>query len=139
MRYLLDTCVISELVSPHQNPKVIKWIMEKDEFDLFLSVLTIGEIHKGIAKLPNSKKKKTLTHWIESDLKKRFSGRIIDITENIAVQWGIMQGKFEKIGKKLPVIDGLIAASAIEAKLTVVTRNIKDIENLGAKIFNPWE
>ena len=139
MKYLLDTCVISELVSPRQNEKVVKWIQEKEENDLFLSVLTIGEIYKGIAKLPDSKKKRSLLKWVEDDLKKRFKGRILDITEEIAGQWGEMQGESEKKGRKMPVIDGLIAATAIEENLTVVTRNTKDIENSGAMIINPWE
>ncbi|MCU0288901.1 MAG: type II toxin-antitoxin system VapC family toxin [Acidobacteria bacterium] len=139
MKYLLDTCVISELVTPYPNEKVIKWLEERKENDLFLSVLTIGEIHKGIAKLPDSKKKRVLIKWVEDDLKKRFMGRVLEITEAIAIQWGDILGDSEKKGKKMSVIDGLIAASAIEEGLTVVTRNIKDIKNSGARIINPWE
>jgi predicted nucleic acid-binding protein len=139
LKYLLDTCVISALIKPHQNEKVVKWIQEKEEDDLFLSVLTIGEIHKGIAKLPESKKKRSLSKWVEEDLKKRFSGRVLDITEEIAIQWGEIQGESEKKGKKMPVIDSLIAAAAIKEDLTVVTRNTKDMENSGCKIINPWE
>jgi predicted nucleic acid-binding protein len=139
LKYLLDTCVISELVTPYPNEKVIKWLEERKENDLFLSVLTIGEIHKGIAKLPDSKKKRVLIKWVEDDLKKRFMGRVLEITEAIAIQWGDILGDSEKKGKKMSVIDGLIAASAIEEGLTVVTRNIKDIKNSGARIINPWE
>lgn len=139
MKYLLDTCIISALIKPHQNEKVVEWIQEKEENDLFLSVLTIGEIHKGIAKLPESKKKKSLIKWVEEDLKKRFAGRILDINEEIAIQWGEIQGESEKKGKKMPVIDSLIAAAAIKEDLTVVTRNTKDMENSGCKIINPWE
>lgn len=139
MKYLLDTCVISELVTPHPNENVLKWLQEREENDLFLSVLTIGEIHKGIARLPDSKKKKSLSKWVEDDLKKRFAGRVLDITEDIAIQWGEILGKSEKRGKSIPVIDCLIAASAIEEDMTVVTRNIKDMENTGAKLINPWE
>lgn len=139
MRYLLDTCVISELVTPQPNENVLTWLQEKEENDLLLSVLTIGEIHKGIARLPDSKKKKSLIKWVEEDLKKRFAGRILDVTEDIAIQWGEILGESEKKGKKIPVIDCLIAASAIEENLTVVTRNIKDMENSGAKLINPWD
>ncbi len=138
MKYLLDTCVISEFVNPHQNEKVVEWLLEKDEKDFFLSALTIGEIHKGIAKLPDSKKKRALANWVENDLKNRFAGRILDITEDIAIRWGVMQGTSERKGIKFPVIDCLIAASAIEENLTVVTRNTKDINATGAKIINPW-
>jgi predicted nucleic acid-binding protein len=139
LKYLLDTCVISALIRPHQNETVVKWIQEKEENDLFLSVLTIGEIHKGIAKLPGSKKKRALIKWVEEDLKKRFAGRLLDITEEIAIQWGEIQGESEKKGKRMPVIDSLIAAAAIKEDLTVVTRNTKDMENSGCKIINPWE
>jgi toxin FitB len=139
LKYLLDTCVISELVNPHKDERAIKWLLEQEENDLYLSVLTIGEIHKGITKLPNSKRKRLLIEWVENDLKERFAGRVLDITEDIAIQWGVIQGKLEKKGKKLPVIDGLIAASAIEDDLIVVTRNTKDIEIPGVKVINPWE
>jgi predicted nucleic acid-binding protein len=139
LKYLLDTCVISELVTPHPDEKVLLWLQEREENDLFLSVLTIGEIHKGIAKLPDSKKKRSLIKWVEDDLKKRFAGRVLDITEDIAIKWGEILGESEKKGKKIPVIDGLISASAIAEDLTVVTRNIKDMENTGAKLINPWE
>lgn len=139
MKYLLDTCVISELVTPHPNENVLKWLREREENDLFLSVLTIGEIQKGISRLPDSKKKKSLVKWVEDDLKKRFSGRVLDVTEDIAIQWGKILGESEKKGKKIPVIDCLIAASAIEENLTVVTRNIKDMEDTGARLLNPWE
>lgn len=76
---------------------------------------------------------------MNDDLKKRFAGRIIEITEEIATSWGKVQGKAEKEGKKMPVLDSLIAATAIKNNLTVVTRNIKDIENSGCQSINPWE
>jgi toxin FitB len=80
-----------------------------------------------------------LAQWVENDLKKRFEGRIIDVNENIATTWGDLQGRLETVGKKISVIDGLIAASAIVEDMTVVTRNIKDIEQSGCNIVNPWE
>lgn len=139
MKYLLDTCIISELVKPQINEKVIKWLLGKNENDLFLSVLTIGEIYKGISRLPDSKKRRKLQKWVEEDLINRFEGRILDITLEIAIYWGKQQGELEKKGIKIPVIDGLLAASAVIEKLIFVTRNTKDLENSGAKLINPWE
>lgn len=139
MKYLLDTCIISEFTKPSPEPKVVDLISFENEENLFLSVLTLGEIHKGIAKLPDSKKKKELANWVETDLKKRFAGRIIKITEEIACHWGDILGQSEKAGRKIPVIDGLLAATAIKKGLTLVTRNIKDVVNCGCKILNPWE
>ena len=139
MKYLLDTCVISELIKPVKNNKVVKWIKSRKEDSLFISVLTIGEIHKGILKLPDSTKKESLRAWVDNDLKKRFAGRMLEITEKIAIFWGEIQATSESEGKKMPVIDSLIAATAIKNNLTVVTRNTKDIENSGCKSINPWE
>ena len=139
MKYLLDTCVISELINQYRNEKVLAWINNKDEDSLFISVLTLGEIRKGIAKLPDSKKKRILTDWVETDLKQRFKERTLDITEDIAGCWGNILGESEKKGRKLPVIDTLIAATAITENLTVATRNIKDIKDSGCKLVNPWE
>ncbi|MGD2086709.1 MAG: type II toxin-antitoxin system VapC family toxin [Candidatus Aminicenantes bacterium] len=139
MKYLLDTCVISELIKKEKNSKVVKWIKKRKESSLFISVLTVGEIQKGISKLPDSHKKEYLKTWIDNDLKKRFSGRILEITEEIATSWGEIQAKSESEGKKMPAIDSLIAATAIKNNLTVVTRNEKDIENSGCKSINPWE
>ena len=139
MKYLLDTCVISELIKKEKNNKVVKWIKKRRESSLFISVLTVGEIQKGISKLPDSHKKEYLKTWIDNDLKKRFAGRILEITEEIATSWGEIQAKSESEGKKMPAIDSLIAATAIKNNLTVVTRNEKDIENSGCKSINPWE
>lgn len=139
MKYLLDTCVISELIKPGKNNKIVEWMQSKEENSLFISVLTIGEIHKGISKLPDSRRKESLRTWVDNDLKKRFAGRILEISEKIATIWGEIQAKSEKDGKKMPVIDSLIAAAAIKNNLTVVTRNVKDIENSGCRSINPWE
>jgi len=100
LKYLLDTCVISELIKPEKDTNVVEWMQNKEENSLFISVLTIGEIHKGIAKLPDSPKKQSIQEWVNDDLKKRFAGRIIGITEKIATSWGKIQGKAEKEGKK---------------------------------------
>jgi len=139
LNYLLDTCVVSELIKPKNDKNVLSWFKGKNEECIFISVLTFGELFKGITKLPDSKKKELLHDWVENDLKQRFSGRVLEITEEIAIRWGKIAGDCEKKGLQVPVIDGLIAATAIEEDLTVVTRNIKDIEFTGCKYVDPWE
>jgi len=131
--------VISELAKTQGDENVLDWIKNTGESSLFLSVLTIGEIHKGIAKLPDSKRKLELRFWVDNDLKKRFKGRIIDITQEIAIKWGDIQGEAENIGKKMPVIDSLLAASALVNNFTLVTRNVRNVETSGCDVLNLWE
>lgn len=139
MKYLLDTCVISELIKPTPNPNIIAWINDRPESWLFLSVLTIGEIRKGIAKLPDSVKKTTLQTWLDHDLRQRFNRRILDITEEVAKRWGEIQAAAEQRGVKMPIIDSLIAATGLVYDLMVVTRNTTDMANSGVKLLNLWE
>jgi predicted nucleic acid-binding protein len=139
MRYLLDTCVISELAKPEPNEKVVSWATQNDEENFYLSTLTFGELHKGISKLPPSKRKENLLQWVEHDLKDRFKTRIIDITLKVAKQWGETQGISESQGRPMPAIDGLVAATGLTHDLTVVTRNIADMQQSGVTLLNPWE
>ena len=138
MNYLLDTCVISELIKPRPDKKVIRWIDGVDERKLFLSVLTLGELEKGIARLPESARKEDLRRWLEQDLAARFAGRIIPIDAAVAAAWGRMQGAAELVGVRLPVIDALMAASAQVCRMSVVTRNVADLERCGTTVINPW-
>ena len=138
MKYLLDTCLISELVKKEPNSAVVSWLEEQDEQCLFLSVLTLGELQKGISKLPVGARKDELQAWAEHDLVERFSGRIIDLDLETALLWGNLQGESELQGERLPVMDSLIAATATAHGLVVVTRNIKDMERCRAKVCNPW-
>lgn len=139
MNFLLDTCVISELIKKQPDPKVVKWVADIDEASLFISVLSIGELHKGIEKLPESKKKDILHKWINNDLMERFKNKIIDFDLQTANIWGKIQAKSELLGQTLPAIDALIAATGISYDLIVVTRNIKDMEISGVSLLNPWE
>jgi len=138
VKYLLDTCLISELVKKEPNSAVVSWLEEQDEQCLFLSVLTLGELQKGISKLPVGARKDELQAWAEHDLVERFSGRIIDLDLETALLWGNLQGESELQGERLPVMDSLIAATATAHGLVVVTRNIKDMERCRAKVCNPW-
>ena len=139
MKYLLDTCVISELIKKNPSQKVIKWVTKIEENNLFISVFTVGEIHKGIDKLPASKKKEQLHKWVNYDLKERFKDRIIDFDPLTATTWGKVQAESESAGKAMPAIDGQIAATGISYDFTVVTRNTTDMEITGVSLFNPWK
>ena len=123
MKYLLDTCVLSELVKKKPDQRVIEWISDIEESKLFISALTIGEIHKGIEKMSNNGRRKVLSQWVDEDLQERFRGRIIPFDLQVAAVWGKMQAKAEMSGKTMPIIDGMIVATAIRHSLAVVTRN----------------
>ena len=138
MTYLLDTCVISELVKPRPDVNVVRWVDSVDERKLFLSVLTVGELEKGIAKLQESSRKSDLREWLVHDLVERFSERILPVDAAVAVAWGRIQGEAERGGMKLPVIDSLLAATAEIHRLTLATRNVADFDRCGATVFNPW-
>ncbi len=138
MNYLLDTCLISELAKSKPNEKVVDWVLSENETSFYISVLTFGELHKGVEKLPESKKKEELRIWIEDELKNRFQSRIISIDMRVSILWGKIQCFAEKNGKPMPAIDSLIAATGIAYDLTVVTRNVADMEQSGVKLHNPW-
>jgi predicted nucleic acid-binding protein len=139
MKYLLDTCVISELVKTKPNKKVVSWITGNDEANFYLCSLTFGELYKGVSKLPDSKRKKKLYLWIEQDLKERFAEKILDIDLAVATTWGEIQGASESAGSPMPAIDGLIAATGLANDLTVVTRNTTDMLQSGVPLLNPWD
>jgi toxin FitB len=140
VKYLLDTCLISELIKKEPDPRVLRWLSTVDEKALYLSALTIGEIQKGISKLTDDEKKKQkLQAWVDNDLALRFEDRVLDIDREVAGAWGVLQGTAEKRGEKLPVMDSLIAATASVHHLAVVTRNAVDLERCGANVLNPWE
>jgi len=138
MNYLLDTCLISELAKSKPDQRVVDWILSENETNFYISVLTFGELHKGVEKLPESKKKEELRIWIADELKNRFQNRVIGIDMRVSILWGKIQCFAEKNGKSMPVIDSLIAATGIAYDLTVVTRNVTDVEQSGVKLFNPW-
>ena len=118
---------------------MVSWLDEQDEQTLFLSVLTLGELQKGVSKLTDSAKKDELQAWVSLDLVERFTGRILDIDPEAALCWGKLQGVAEQTGEKLPVMDSLIAATALAHGLVVVTRNVKDMERCGVRVCNPWD
>jgi toxin FitB len=138
VKYLLDTNVVSELISRQPNAKVVAWVDALDAADVYLSVLTLGELRKGIEKLPPSQRKEEISAWLNSDLLPRFAGNLVEISADVALVWGELTGRLEREGRPMPAIDSLIAASALAGKLTLVTRNETDFEHAGGDVVNPW-
>jgi toxin FitB len=137
--FLLDTNCISELVQPRPEPLVLHWIDAADEESLYLSVLTLGEIRKGIASRTQGKRKAQLDTWLEADLQSRFSGRILPIDAAVANRWGLLSAHAKRQGTPIPVVDGLLAATALHHNLTVVSRNVSDFVNAQVQVLNPWK
>lgn len=137
--FLLDTNIISELVKPKPEANVTEWVENTDESLLYLSVLTLGEIRRGIAALPQSRRRATLEAWLDKELRARFEGRILVIDQEVADRWGLLTAAARNSGIVLPVIDGLLAATALEHNLTLVTRDTGQIPSMGVAVFNPWE
>ena len=138
MKYLLDTCVISELVAKRPDPRVTAWIDSIDSETAFLSAITLGEIRKGIEKLPDSDRKSTLQAWLRDELSIMFSGRVLSIDTPVAIRWGELTGALESRGKKMAAIDSLIAATALHHHCRLVTRNEDDFKHSGIALLNPW-
>ena len=138
MKYLFDTCVVSELISKKPNDAVLEWISQQDERRVYLSVITLGEIRHGIEKLPESRRKSSLVKWLENELMVRFKGRMLAVDVNVMMQWGKVVAQLERIGRPMPVMDSLVVAVALEHELCLVTRNEKDFENVDLPIVNPW-
>jgi predicted nucleic acid-binding protein len=138
-KYLVDTNVSSELSRERPEPKVLAFIANADQATLFLSVMTVGEILKGINNLPSSKKRSDLQSWLDNDVRPWFAGRILPVTEGIAARWASLSALSKLRGQPLAVVDGLIAATALEHDLTLATRNVRDFTGFGIPLINPWE
>lgn len=138
MNYVLDTNVVSELVAREPNAAVVEWIDHLDPETVYLSVITIGELRKGIEKLAPSRRKDQLARWLNDDLLLRFAGKTVDITSRVMMVWGELTGRLERDGKTMPAIGSLLAASVLAGEFTLVTRNEGDFKDAGIPIVNPW-
>ncbi len=140
MKYLLDTCVLSEYVKNKPNQKVIDWLDNQEESSLFISIITIAEIKKGIIKIEKSQPNRyeKLLVWLQQ-IEQRFTNRILPLNNNIFDNWAKICGQAEAEGQKLPIMDSLIAATANENHLIIVTRNISDFAFSSVNIFSPWD
>jgi len=138
MKFLLDTNVISEAKQKKPNEKVLEWLDAQDESKIYLSVLSVGEIRKGIGRLESGKKKAELEEWLEK-LRNRFARRLLPLSEKTFLVWGKMCGEFENKGIVRSALDSLLEATALEHDLILVTRNVKNFQNSQVTILNPWE
>ena len=137
MSYLLDTCVVSELSRPRPNSGVVAWMSEADAVGLYLSAITVAEVQRGTLRLPVGKRRTSLSQWSEN-LRQSFAGRVLPIDEAVALRWADIAARAEQSGRPGSFADGLIAATALDRGLTLVTRNVADFEPFGVSLLNPW-
>ena len=138
MNYLVDTCVISEFTRRQPDQRVVGWLDSVEEEKLFISVITAGEIQRGIERLPDSHRKTELLIWLNSGLLKRFAGRMIVIDAPTMYIWGSLIARLEASGQPMGVMDSLIVASALQNNLIFATRNVVDFLPGGVQVINPW-
>ena len=138
MNFLLDTNVISEWVKPQPHPGVIRWLAEADEDRVFISVISIAEVRRGLEQMPKGQRRERIAVWLKEDLPARFEGRIIPVDLPVAQQWGITFETARLQGVTPGIMDAFIAATAQCRKLTLVTRNTKDFRYLSTPVFDPW-
>jgi toxin FitB len=137
--YLVDTNIPSELTRETPDARVAAFLKSAGKESVFLSVMTIGEICKGIDLLPVSQKRSGLQIWLDVEVRSWFAGRILPVTESIAERWGHLAATAKQRGIAVAVVDGVIAATALEHGLTLVTRNVRDFASLGVVLLNPWD
>ena len=138
MKVLLDTCVLAELRRPDGQASAKAAVAEMADDDLYLSVLTVGEIAEGIALLPSSRKKRALTSWLNG-LETRFDDRILGVDRETARLWGELTARAQTKGVVIPVVDGVLSATALRHGLHVMTRNSRHFQASGALVIDPWQ
>ncbi len=134
---LLDTCVISELVRPRPDPLVLEWFTDQREEDLYLSVLTAGEIERGATKLPHGPQRERIEDWL-GELLDQYEDRLVDLDVDTALRWGDLSARAAARGLQVPVIDGLLAATALRRDLRLATRNVAHFDLPGLTLVDPW-
>ena len=138
MNFLLDTNVVSEWVKPQPDRGVVAWLAAVDENDVFLSVVTLAELRRGVDRLPVGRRRERLEVWLHDDLKLRFTGRSLGIDDAVADAWGHLMARSEAAGRSMGTMDGFIAATAEVYDLALVTRNVADFRDVLPTIVNPW-
>ncbi len=138
-QYLLDTCVLSEFVKPKPERKVVDWLNSVDPESVFLSAVTIGEIQFGVSNRPPSNRRTELEVWLNEALPQQFGGRVLALDAATFVTWGKMTAEQKRKGEIQGVMDSLIAATALDRKMVLVTRNVADFKVSGLSLLNPWE
>ena len=135
MSWLVDTNVLSELSRRTPDPRVAAWLARHEEM-LWISVLTLGELENGLARVEEPSRRNRLQRWIRREVPDWFAGRVLPVDREIAVHWGRMLGKLRD---PMPAIDSLLAATALVHGLEIATRNVRDFKASGVSVFNPWE
>jgi predicted nucleic acid-binding protein len=138
MRFLLDTNVLSEPARKTPDPSVMDWFASVAPLDASISVLTLGEIGKGLSLMAPGPRKESLREWLERDLPFRFKGRVHPVDASVAFHWGELEAEARRVGRPLPVVDGLLLATARAHALTFVTRNVRDCGDRGVPVLDPW-
>ena len=138
MKFLLDTCVISELANRRPNASVTSWLGRQDPESLYLSFVTVGELEKGIAKRGGDARAMALEKWLKNEILDSFADRIPPVGKAVSMEWGRICGEAERVGRKRPAVDALIAATALVHGMKLVTRNVDDMVGMGVPIFNPF-
>jgi predicted nucleic acid-binding protein len=138
MSWLLDTCALSEKLQKRPDKGFVRWLEAQEVDDLYISVISVGEIRKGIDLLPKSMRKRQLDQWFSGEFLPFFDGRTMGIGHEEAIKWGTAFARCQQNGYKPPVIDSLLAATALTNGLTLVTRNEKDFRPFDVEVINPW-
>ncbi len=137
MRYLLDTCILSEPFKRQPDQQVIAWLRSVDQSSLFTPAVVLGEMRKGVEMMPASTRREMLEKWL-ADYRRFYSDNIVAFDADVAMAWGGLVGRLQLAGISLPVIDSQIAATAIWHGMTLVTRNVRDMQATGVQLFNPF-
>lgn len=138
MNYLLDTNAISEWTKPQPDPGIAAWLDEVDEDRTYLSVITLGELRKGVDRLADGRRRERLETWLTSDLRDRFGGRVLPVDAAVADEWGRLLAPAELARTAIAGIDALIAATGRVHGLQVVTRNVAHFRHAGVEVISPW-
>lgn len=139
MKFLADTNFFSELLKHRPNPGVIRWLAATDEGDIGISAITVGEIQRGISRLRPGDQKVRLQAWLDGYVLTRFSDRIVPLGSAQMLEWGVRYGEFERQGSPRPIIDSLLAVTALTNGLAIISRNVRDLDMWGVEIINPWD
>ena len=139
LRYLLDTCILSEFIKPKPERKVIDWLNSVEAERVFLSAVTVGEIQFGISNRPASNRRTELEVWLNVSLPEQFAARVLSLDADTFVTWGKMTAQQRRQGEPMGIMDSLIAATALQYKMVLVTRNVSDFKSTNLSILNPWE
>lgn len=138
MSWLLDTNVICEPTRRAPSPRVVEWLRSVPSAEAHASIITLGEIRRGILRLPAGQRRRKLEKWMREEFQPAFAGRILPLGEEEITAWADLLAGLEKRGRSMPAIDSLIAATALARDLTIATRNTEDFAHSGARVFNPW-